>query len=60
MIAREKVSEMIRAQLALATEDVVNRLTDDVVRETEHTLYSLIRQFVAHEREIALVKPKDR
>ncbi len=60
MIAREKVVEMVRAQLAHATEEVINRLADDIVRDTEHKLYSLIREVVAHERETALAKMKDR
>jgi hypothetical protein len=58
MIAREKVAEMVRSQLTLATEEVINRLTDDIVRDTEHKLYSLIRKAVAQERETALAKMK--
>ncbi len=60
MIVREKVVELVRAQLTQATEDVVKRLVDDIIRDTEYNLYSLIRQSVAHERENTLVNQKDR
>jgi hypothetical protein len=60
MIARDKVAEMVRSQLTQATEEVINRLTDDIVRDAEHKLYSLIRQVVAQERETTLVNMKDR
>ncbi len=59
MIARDKVAELVRAQLTQATEEVINRLTDDIVRDTEHQLYSLIRLVVAQERETALANLKD-
>ncbi len=58
MIERDKVAAIIRSQLTQATEEVINRLTDDIVRDTEYKLHSLIRQAVAHERETAIVKKK--
>jgi hypothetical protein len=60
MIAREKVAEMVRSQLTLATEEEIDRLTDDVVRDAEHKLYSLIREAVAKARETALAKMKNK
>lgn len=51
MIERDKVAEMVKSCLPRLDEDVVGRIAEDIARDVETIIYSLIRHAVAQERE---------
>ena len=51
MIDKDKVVELVKSQLPQADDEIIQNITNDVVRDAEAVIRSMIRQAVAQERE---------
>ena len=51
MIERDKLRDLVKSYLPQANNDVIEHISDDVIRDTEAVLHSMVRQAVAQERE---------
>jgi len=51
MIERDKLRDLVKSYLPQVDNDVIEHISDDVIRDTEAVIYSMVRQAVAQERE---------
>jgi len=51
MIDKDKIKELVKSSLPQANSEVVEHITDDVIRDAEAAIHSMVRQAAAQERE---------
>ena len=51
MIEKDKVSELVKTHLPQAEDEIIQRITCDVIRDADAVIRSMVRQAVAQERE---------
>jgi len=58
MIERDKIKDLVKSYLPQADNDVIEHISDDVIRDTEAVIYSMVRQAIEQERQSLYRKDK--
>jgi len=60
MIDRDKIKELVKASLPQDQIGVVERIVDNIIRDVEAVIHSMVRQEIEREREKRISSKKSR